>query len=329
MTKDEFIRRRQPAWKELEGLLSRIEPTGLRSLKGPELLRLGALYRRLTGDLAYARGRFADENLIGYLNRLAQKGYSHVYSPDKAKGGLLHFLAVSFPSTMRRRWKLVIFSCALMYLPALFAFAYVYEQPSNAEIFMGGTFVDMASDRMSQGVAAPEITDQEMGAVSANVMTNNIRVSILAFGGGALIGVLTVTVLFQNGLMLGSFAALFHSSGDGFLLWTSILPHGVCELSAICIAGAAGLRLAGGIVFPGRRTRRRSIPEAAGEAAVLFGGSVLLLIIAGIIEGFLSFTDAPANVKWAITGATTLFCVFYLILLPLKFSGATESPARA
>ena len=314
MTRDEFVRRREPSWKELEDLLSRAG--GLRKLNGTELLRLGSLYRRLTADLAYSRQRFADPALNEYLNRLAQRGYSRVYVTRKGGSKIVPFLTRGFPLMLRKNVKIFLLALALFYAPSIFAFFHVIENPDAAEVFMDREFFEMARGRIESGVAADVVSGDETAIVSAAVMTNNIQVSMICFAGGALIGLPTLYALLANGLMLGSFAGMFHSAGMGYTMWTSILPHGVCELTAICLAGAAGLRLASSIVLPGKRRRAESIKIGAQESISLLGGSILLLVIAGIIEGFLSFTEAPDALKWGVTIGTALFCVVYLIVLP-------------
>lgn len=316
MTRDEFVRRREPSWKELEALLSRAG--GLHNLSGAELLRLGSLYRRLTADLAYARQRFADPNLSEYLNRLAQRGYARVYVSRRGGTKVMPFLKHTFPLTLKRNAWLFLLAIALFYGPSLFAYFHVMANPDATEIFMSRDFYVMAQQRIDAEVAAEQVTSETTSLVSAAVMTNNIRVSMLCFAGGATCGLLTLFVLLTNGLMLGSFAGMFQQAGLGYTMWTSILPHGVSELTAICLAGAAGLRLAKGILLPGNMYRGDALVKGAKESAALFAGSVLLLVIAGIIEGFLSFTDAPDALKWTVTIVTGLFCLLYLVVLPSR-----------
>jgi uncharacterized membrane protein SpoIIM required for sporulation len=141
------------------------------------------------------------------------------------------------------------------------SFLIVRGDESAVEMFMGADFMRMVQERIATGQAVSEVVGAETAVVSAAVMTNNILVSMLCFGGGMLAGTLTVYALFSNGLMLGSFAAMYHNAGLSFTMYTSILPHGICELTAICLSGAAGLRLAGGILLPGQLPRRRSVAD--------------------------------------------------------------------
>jgi uncharacterized membrane protein SpoIIM required for sporulation len=315
MTREEFVRRRESSWRELEGMLKR---GSLHQLKGPELLRLGSLYRRLTADLAYARQRYADPELAEYLNRLAQRGYAKVHVSRTGGTKLFPFLMRTFPSLLWRNWTLVALATAAFYLPALFAYFHVQSNPDATEIFMNRDFLVAVQERIEAKTAAPVVSEELTSQVSADVMTNNIRVSMTAYAGGAAAGLLTLFVLLFNGIMLGSFAGLFHSADMSYLMWTSILPHGVSELTAICLAGAAGLRLAKGALLPGRMRRGEAFIKGAKESVILLGGSIFLLIIAGIIEGFISFTEAPAGLKWSVTAATAVFCFVYLVILPLR-----------
>ena len=316
MTRDEFVRRREPSWRELENLLDR--PGGMAGLSGSELLRLGSLYRRLTADLAYSRQRFADPELNEYLNRLAQRGYARVYVSRKGGTNVMPFLARTFPLAIKRNWKMVLLAVAVFYGPAVFAYLHVLANPDATEIFMNRDFFVMAQERIDSKVAAPEVSPEMTSMISAEVMTNNIRVSMLCYAGGATAGILTFFVLLTNGLMLGSFAGLFNHAGMGYTMWTSILPHGISELTAIVLAGAAGLRLAKGVLLPGDMKRGAAFIFGAKESVVILGGSILLLVIAGIIEGFLSFTAAPDALKWAVSALTFVFCLLYLVVLPWR-----------
>ncbi|MEO7453438.1 MAG: stage II sporulation protein M [Fimbriimonadales bacterium] len=315
MTREEFIRRREPSWRELEGLLKR---GSLQQLQGHELLKMGSLYRRLTSDLAYARQRYADPELAEYLNRLAQRGYAKVHVSRTGGTKLFPFLAHTFPLVLRRNWKLFLLATAIFYLPGVFAYFHVLSNPDSTEIFMNRDFFVAVQDRIEAKTAAPLVTDELTSQVSAEVMTNNVRVSMMCYAGGAAGGILTLFVLFYNGLMLGSFAGLFHHADLGYLMWTSILPHGVSELTAICLAGAAGLRLAAGALLPGRMRRGDSFVKGAKESVVILGGSIVLLFVAGIIEGFISFTDAPDALKWSVTITTAILCFLYLVVLPMR-----------
>ncbi len=132
-------------------------------------------------------------------------------------------------------------------------------------------------------------------AMSAMIVTNNVKVAIIAFAGSVTLGALTVYIIAFNGLMLGGMGALFTNAGFGSDYWATIAPHGIIELTAIQIAGAAGLLIAAGALYPGRRRRRDLIVANAKRAGMLIIGVISMLIVAAIIEAFVS-PHAPAGI---------------------------------
>ena len=148
---------------------------------------------------------------------------------------------------------------------------------------------------------------------ASQIITNNIKVSIFAFAGCVTLGISTVWVIIFNGLMLGGEGALFANAGFGQDFWATVAPHGVIELTAIQLAGAAGLLIAAGIVAPGRFRRSDAIRANAKRAGVLFAGVASMLLVAGTIEGFFSPLRFGIDVR---IGAGTLTAV----LLALYFS---------
>jgi uncharacterized membrane protein SpoIIM required for sporulation len=138
---------------------------------------------------------------------------------------------------------------------------------------------------------------------SSQIMTNNITVCFVAFAGGILAGVGTLYMLFANGLMIGTIATVCAHYHLSLSLWSFIAAHGALELPSIMIAGAAGLRLASGILFPGMLRRKDALALAGLEAVQLVAGTVPLLTIAGTLEAFLSPTHAPSALKFAVGAA--------------------------
>jgi uncharacterized membrane protein SpoIIM required for sporulation len=154
-------------------------------------------------------------------------------------------------------------------------------------------------------------------------MTNNIQVAIMAFAGGTLLGIYTLYILAQNGLMLGILAGAAQSLGFAGNLWGFVAAHGTIELSVIFFAGGAGLQLGWSVIRPGLLTRRAALLLAARRAAQLLLGCVPLLVIAGTIEGFISPSDLPLAVKLAVSLGSGLLLYGYLLL-----SGRERRQAR-
>ena len=140
---------------------------------------------------------------------------------------------------------------------------------------------------------------------ASGIMTNNITVCFITFAGGITAGLFTLYSLFNNGLMLGAIAVVCRQHHMALSLWSFVAAHGALEIPSIMIAGAAGLRLAAGILFPGMLRRRAALALAGLEAVQLVAGTIPLLIIAGTLEAFLSPTHAPIALKFAV-GASPL-----------------------
>jgi len=158
------------------------------------------------------------------------------------------------------------------------------------------------------------INDDGRSASAALITTNNIRVAILAFAGGVLLGALTLFVLAQNGLLLGVVAGAAQAYGFSGNLWGFVAAHGVIELSVIIIAGGAGLQLGWAVARPGLITRRAALVLAARRAVRLILGCALLLVVAGAIEGFISPSDLPLTVKLAVAVLSGAALYAYLLL---------------
>jgi uncharacterized membrane protein SpoIIM required for sporulation len=144
-------------------------------------------------------------------------------------------------------------------------------------------------------------------------MTNNIRVAVLAFVSGITLGLGTIYLLVTNGLLIGALAAVFVQSGKSYIFWAYILPHGIIELTAIFIAGGAGLYMGYRIFVPGPYSRKHRFLESAKESAQLMLGTIPLFVIAGIIEGYITPSAISLEAKYLVASATLLlFAVYYV-----------------
>jgi uncharacterized membrane protein SpoIIM required for sporulation len=147
---------------------------------------------------------------------------------------------------------------------------------------------------------------------SSGIMTNNLSVSFSVFATGILGGVGTVYMLLTNGLLFGVISAACWQAGMAKDLFSFVAPHGVIEIPSILIAGAAGLLLARGLLFPGPMTRRDAMVFYGGKAIRLVAGIIPLLVVAGIIEGFVSPSPLTATTKWATAALSALLLCLYL-----------------
>jgi len=307
MRERRFIERGRGRWEHLEQVVAGAERT--RALPVDDLA-FG--YRAATTDLAIARSRGYDPRLIAYLDQLVARAHAIVYRgrPRWRWRSALAFLAVTFPREVRRSWRAIAFCVAIGASMGALSYALTLAHPANAYAFVPASLVPTVTRSLH---------DTNFGfnrayapAMSAMIITNNVRVSAIAFAGGATAGITTVAVIGFNGLMVGTLAALYARRGLGADFWATIAPHGVIELSAIHIAGGAGLVLAAGLVLPGRRRRIDAFAAHARRAGTLIAGVAAMLVVAGLIEGFISPQRLPGTVRGGVGLLTAVLLVTYL-----------------
>lgn len=316
MEQRQFVSRRGRAWERLELLLSRAGKRGLRQLDADELFELGRLYRWATSDLAYAQGHRFDAQLLQYLNRLTARAHAYVYgsSVETGRARIARFFTHTFPQEFRKSWPYIGACVALTVLWACVAYAIVQHDPANANALLPEWLVP-AHIGKSLHDSNFGFGSEQSAEISSEIITNNIRVAILTFSSGIVtVGVMTIYLIVFNALMLGALGALYAQAGFGMDFWATVAPHGFIELTAIQIAGGAGLLIAAGVLLPGRLRRRDAVARNARRAGILMGGVVAMLCVAGIIEGFFSPLRFPANIRLSIGILTAVVMVLYFAL---------------
>jgi uncharacterized membrane protein SpoIIM required for sporulation len=309
-TVEEFVRRRQPEWTMLEELLRRATGAGLRRFSGPELERFGQLYRHVSSDLAVAQRDFPHDRVRAYLDQLLARAHPYVYQGDVSDWhGVVEFYRAGFPRLYRANAAYVLASAAAFFLPALLAYVATLLSPAAQETLVSPSLLGM----IRRGQMWTEIPELVRPAESTFLMTHNLQVAILAFAGGITVGLLTLYVLVQNGLMLGAVLGACQANGLGLALVGFISAHGYLELSTIVIAGAAGLRLGIGVLLPGLRTRRAALVEGGQTAVRLLLGGAPLLVLAGLLEAFVSPSELPVGFKIVLGLITGIALYAYLL----------------
>lgn len=310
------VEEQRQRWEELTGLLDRVDRKGVETLAVHELKRLCQLYRHVAMDLSRARTDGADPDLIRYLNFLAARAHGCVY---RTRGvdvrPLFHFVWAGFPRLVRRHARPLLVAAAAFLLTALASFLAVVRQPELAYSLFSEQVVEHENLRLErhQGEYRGNFTFdvRESPLVAVAIIGNNVRVAILAFALGCLLCLPGIMLLAFNGRMVGTLTGLVWTQGFFVDFYGLILTHGVLELTAICIAGGAGLMLGWSLIAPGRRTRREALRQAAGAAFSLLAGCVLMLIVAGLIEAYVT-PHFSATVRWSVAAGSALFLVGYL-----------------
>ncbi|MGE5549932.1 MAG: stage II sporulation protein M [Bacteroidota bacterium] len=308
----QFYRANRPNWEQLEAILEQARRRGLPSLSRADLMALGRLYRRAASNLAYARTHRLEPELIAYLNNLVGRAHAYVYLPPAGIWRQISLmLRQTFPTVLQKRLVFVLLAAALMAGAAGLGYYLQCRSPKVAAAMLPGV-AEETYKRFSDNTWFNDPLAQRP-LISAAIMANNIKVAVMAFAGGILIGLITFYSLYFNGLMLGILTGFFVSRHHGLDFWATILPHGVTELTAICIAGGAGLLLASALVSPGRYRRRDALIIRGRDAVILFLGVVVLLIFAGAIEGFVSTIGSLGNgPRLAIAGGSGVLVYLYL-----------------
>jgi uncharacterized membrane protein SpoIIM required for sporulation len=310
-------REREAAWRELEGLLARVERAGLDGLTAAELNRLPVLYRSAVSSLSVASAISLDRNLLEYLTALVERAYICVYGAKRrASDAIVEFFRYRFPGVVRRYAVFVIASFLLTGLGLLVGYQLTLADPER--------YYSFVPDEMAQGrnPATPtkELRDilythkeEGLSSFASFLFTHNSKVGMLCFALGFVAGVPVVYLLFFNGLLLGAMAALYQTRGMGGEFWAWVLPHGVTELTAVCLCGAAGMVIGASLIFPGRHTRTRNLALHGREVAVLAAGSVAMLLVAGLIEGYFRQLVQDVAVRWSLAAVTLVFWTWYFL----------------
>lgn len=326
-----FRSEREASWRELERLVAAFEARGAGSLSAPELNRLPTLYRAAISSLSVARAISLDKNLLAYLTALAGRAYLCVYGSKRRAGeALADFFRRRFPSSVRRHAPLLAAAMGLMLLGLATGYRLTAADPER--------FYDLVDEQLAAGrdpsastaelraalYHGQEVRGGMLGAFSALLATHNARIGILCFALGAAAGAPVVYLLFENGLMLGAMAALYASRGLGAEFWAWVLPHGITELTAVALCGAAGLELGGALLFPGRHTRLQALAARGREAALLVAGAVAMLFVAAVIEGVFRQRVQDPGWRWLVAGASLALWSGYF-----WFAGADGAAAGA
>lgn len=306
---------RRRHWEELTRLLDRMDASGLETLSVAEVKRLCQLYRHVTMDLSRARTDGENPELLSYLNFLAARAHGAVYRARRVDlRPLVTFLVTGFPRLVRRRAGPLLFAAAVFLLTALASFLAVVREPELAYSLFDERVVEFENIRLErqEGEYRGNFTfDVSMSPlVAVTIIGNNIKVAVLVFAFGTLLCLPGVLLLVFNGRMLGTLTGLVWNHGYVVDFYALILTHGVLELTAICISGGAGLLLGWSLIAPGRLSRRDALQKAAGDAFGLLAGSAALLVVAGVIEAYVT-PHFPQFVRWSVALASVFFLAGY------------------
>jgi uncharacterized membrane protein SpoIIM required for sporulation len=296
---------KQTQWSRFADRVDRLNrqgSRGLSKLSGSDLVRLIDDYQVLIADLARARSMGADHVTVAQLNRIAVAGHNLLYGQMRRQGtpGPSHWFG-NFARTVRRHGWAVGLSLTMFFGSALASYVAVIIYPELGYELLDDSFIEFDPASTENLHSIPSLARP---VVSSTIIANNIQVTFMAFGLGLTAGIGTTILLIFNGIHLGSVAGWMALHGKQRALWGWIMPHGGTELLAIALAGAAGYLLAGAIVAPGLLRRSTALKEIGNDALIIELGCMVMLVFAGLIEGFVSPSGLDYPSRIIVLGAS-------------------------
>lgn len=307
-----FIRCNIEKWKETEKMVE--QATSL----SPDAV--ADVYTDLTADLAFAQTHFPASRITIYLNNLASALHNKIYRNKREKWTrVITFWTREIPQTMYEARRELRTSFLVFVISVVIGVISTVGDSDFVRLILGDYYVDMTLDNISKGTPMAVYDSSSELPMFLGITLNNVMVSFRCFAMGILTSFGTGYMLFSNGVMLGSFQTFFFQHG---LLWESMLAiwlHGTLEIWAIIVAGAAGLALGNGWLFPGTYSRMEAFRRGARRGVKIVAGTVPVFIMAGFIEGFITrHTELPDALRLGVILISLAFILLYYIYLPNK-----------
>lgn len=325
-----FRQAHEADWEELERIVTAIEKRGVRGVPEQSLLVLPVLYRSTLSSLSVARETSLDKSLVAYLEHLCTRAYFQIYGvPTSPMRQLGHFFAHSWPKSVQALWKETLVAFVLTAAGAIVAYLLVRNNPSWYYILMPEGSAQgrdpTATVQYLRSTIYDGFGDKEQSALAyfaTFLFTHNAQIAIFSFALGFAFCLPTAGLIVYNGLMLGAMVEVFAAKGlaYGFIGWLMI--HGTTELFAIMISGAAGFRIGLALAFPGRQSRADAAVAAGRSAATAMGGTVVMLAVAGLLEGIGRQTITSDSARYSI-GIAMLLGWFLYFYWPRRDRGAS------
>ncbi len=309
MRETNFIRQNQFKWQAFEQILAG---------QSKDAEKLHDLFVQVTDDLSFSRTFYPNRSVRVYLNGLAQAAFALVYKNRRThKNRFLHFWMEELPQLVWEARREFALSFGIFALSLLIGALSCAMDGHFAEVVLGDSYVAMTKANIESGDPMAVYKQRGQLSMSVGITINNLLVAFLTFVMGAFFTVGTILILVRNGIMIGAFQYFFIERG---LFWESFLTiwiHGTLEISAIVIAGAAGLTLGKGLVFPGAYRRMQAFQRSARRGIKIMLGIAPIIVLAGFIEGFLTrYTETPDVIRGAFIAVCFFFVVFYFVWYP-------------
>lgn len=305
-----FIRQNIEKWRDVELMVENSVETA------PDVQ--ADAYIDLTSDLAYAQTHFPQSRITLYLNNLASALHNQIYRNKRESiSRLVTFWTQEIPQTIWEARHALMASFIIFVISVTIGLVSQLGDDSFARLILGDQYVDMTLDNIAKGEPMAVYDSGAETEMFLGITWNNVKVSFMVFVMGVFTSLGTGFLLFQNGVIVGSFQTFFFQQGLGFESMLAIWLHGTLEIWAIIVSGAAGITLGNGWLMPGTYGRLTSFMMAARRGLKIIVGTVPVFVMAGFIEGFATrHTEWPTWLRLTIIGASALFIGYYYLYLP-------------
>jgi uncharacterized membrane protein SpoIIM required for sporulation len=318
-----FLTQRRADWKRLEAILACVEGSGLKSLDDEQAAEFGRLYRRAASDLNQAQTFVSGDATAQYLNDLVARCYLVIYAKTRTPiWSFLRRLVFDYPIVFRRNLGPIVLATALFTAGTLFGLLASYFDKDTARAYLlPSDMPTIQPPKEGEEDLSPTMSTGELAGFSSFLFTHNVGVTLVACAVGMSLGIGTAWLMFFNGISTGALWAVFLEAGLVRAFATGILPHGVLEIPACLLGGAAGFVLAKGIIRARPWPRVEELARCGQEALWLLAGCFPLLAVAAILEA--GVARAPdwflsSGLKLAVAGIMALLFAAYLLLLGWK-----------
>lgn len=306
-----FVFQRTPLWQELSRKLSADGP--LWKLSPSEISRTASLYRAVSTDLMRARTLGCTRDVIAYLDALTAQAHNALYAASRSDRRLrLVELALDFPRAFRRAWPFMLASGLLFWLPFGLGWFGTLHFNGFAERVLPTSMLESMVDAYSSGFDAGRDANTNAGMTGFYVY-NNVGIAFRCFATGVLFGLGSIFFLVYNGLVTGTVVGYVEKSGHAQNILTFMCGHSPFELTAIIIAGGAGMRMGYALLGTSGRTRLASLRAVADDLISLILGAAFFLFIAALVEGWWSPSSLPSPIKWGFSGLMSLAVAAFLL----------------
>ena len=309
-----FIEKNKKNWKLFEDALENKDHID------PE--RLSDLYVEVSDDLSYASTFYPNSDVVKYLNDLASNAHQKIYKNKKeSKNRLIDFFKTEFPLEFYNYQKYLLISFLVFLFFVIIGWYSVTQDSNFVRLILGDNYVNMTLENIEKGDPMAVYKGGSSTDMFLGITINNIMVALKAFIFGVLFCIGTLYIMMMNGVMLGSFLSFFV---DHDLLWESfrtIWIHGTIEISVIIVAGAAGLVMGSGLLFPKTYTRLESFKRSGKAGMKIMVSTIPFFIIAGFLEGFVTrYTGMPDYLALIIILGSLFTILFYYVYYPIKLN---------